>query len=249
MINSLNSEARLQGKNIRLSLFQFTSFRNVTALDLNFEYRFCKRKMKLNQQWNLQKMFSSVHDVHLCTWLIRPTPLKREMSKDQLGFMVWMTACSLRLSFTSSIASGLAPRSSAVRQTRALSFQQSFHFFFFWWIIFKFACNPVIFRIFSSRGSLASFAPSIAFFLTCHRTMMSKTFVVARQVLVPRWCFCWCGWLWFPFHGWLNSAAIGALPYFYLKTRGIIKQPEVILLVVEDMLCFWVIQTIQIPIC
>lgn len=191
MINSLNSEARLQGKNIRLSLFQFTSFRNVTALDLNFEYRFCKRKMKLNQQWNLQKMFSSVHDVHLCTWLIRPTPLKREMSKDQLGFMVWMTACSLRLSFTSSIASGLAPRSSAVRQTRALSFQQSFHFFFFWWIIFKFACNPVIFRIFSSRGSFASFAPSIAFFLTCHRTMMSKTFVVARQVLVPRWCFCW----------------------------------------------------------
>lgn len=131
MINSLNSEARLQGKNVRLSLFQFTSFRNVTALDLNFEYRFCKRKMKLNQQWNLQKMFSSVHDVHLCTWLIRPTPLKREMSKDQLGFMVWMTACSLRLSFTSSIASGLAPRSSAVRQTRALSFQQSFHFFFF----------------------------------------------------------------------------------------------------------------------
>lgn len=58
-----------------------------------------------------------------------------------------------------------------------------------------------------------------------------------------------CGWLWFPFHGWLNSAAIGALPYFYLKTRGIIKQSEVILLVVEDMLCFWVIQTIQIPIC
>lgn len=126
MINSLNSEARLFG----LSLFQYTSFRNVTALDLNFEYRFCKRKMKLNQQWNLQKMFSSVHDVHLCTWLIRPTPLKRKMSKDQLGFIVWMTACSLRLSFTSSIASGLAPRSSAVRQTRALSFQQSFHFFF-----------------------------------------------------------------------------------------------------------------------
>lgn len=147
--------------------------------------------MKLNQQWNLQKMFSSVHNVHLCLWLICPTPLKRKMSKDQLGFMVWMTACSLRLSFTSSIASGLAPRSSAVRQTRALSFQQSFHFFFFWWIIFKFACNPVIFRIFSSRGSFASFAPSIAFFLTCHRTMMSKTFVVARQVLVPRWCFCW----------------------------------------------------------
>lgn len=50
MINSLNSEARLQGKNIRLSLFQFTSFRNVTALDLNFEHRFYKRKMKLDQQ-------------------------------------------------------------------------------------------------------------------------------------------------------------------------------------------------------
>lgn len=131
MINSLNSEARLQGKSVRLSLFQFTSFRNVTALDLNFEYRFCKRKMKLDQQGNLQKMFSSVHDVHLCLWLIRPTPLKRKMSKDQLGFIVWMTACSLRLSFTSSITSGLAPRSSAVRQTRALSFQQSFHFFFF----------------------------------------------------------------------------------------------------------------------
>lgn len=211
--------------------------------------------MKLNQQWNLQKMFSCVHDVHLCTWLIRPTPLKRKMSKDQLGFIVWMTACSLRLSFTSSIASGLAPRSSAVRQTRALSFQQSFHFFFFWWIIFKFACNPVIFRIFSSRGSFASFAPSIAFFLTCHRTMMSKTFVVARQVLFGSTMMFLlvvntrCGWLWFPFHGWLNSAAIGALPYFYLKTRGIIKQSEVILLVVEDMLCFWVIQTIQIPIC
>lgn len=85
--------------------------------------------MKLNQQWKLQMMFSSVHNVHLCMWLIRPTPLKIKMSKDQLGFTVWMTGCSLSLSFTSSIASGLAPRSSAVRQTRALSFQQSFHFF------------------------------------------------------------------------------------------------------------------------
>lgn len=43
MINSLNSEARLQGKNIGLPLFQFTSFRNVTALDLNFEYCFEKK--------------------------------------------------------------------------------------------------------------------------------------------------------------------------------------------------------------
>lgn len=146
--------------------------------------------MKLNQHWKLQMMFSSVHNVHLCMWLIRPTPLKIKMSKDQLGFTVWMTGCSLRLSFTSSIASGLAPRSSAVRQTRALSFQQSFHFFF-WWIIFKFAWNPVVFRIFSSRGSFASFALSIAFFLTCHRTMMSKTFVVARQVMVPWWCCFW----------------------------------------------------------
>lgn len=104
--------------------------------------------MKLNQHWKLQMMFSSVHNVHLCIWLIRPTPLKIKMSKDQLGFTVWMTGCSLRLSFTSSIASGLAPRSSAVRQTRALSFQQSFHFFFFWWIIFKFAWNPVSFGSF-----------------------------------------------------------------------------------------------------
>lgn len=130
MINSLNSESRPQGKNIGLSLFRLTSFRNVTALDLNFEYCF-EKKMKLNQQWKLQMMFSSVHNVHLCMWLISPTPLKIKMSKDQLGFTVWMTGCSLRLSFTSSIASGLAPRSSAVRQTPALSFQQSFHFFFY----------------------------------------------------------------------------------------------------------------------
>lgn len=43
MINSLNSESRPQGKNIGLSLFRLTSFRNVTALDLNFEYCFEKK--------------------------------------------------------------------------------------------------------------------------------------------------------------------------------------------------------------
>lgn len=145
--------------------------------------------MKLNQQWKLQMMFSSVHNVHLCMWLIRPTPLKIKMSKDQLGFTVWMTGCSLRLSFTSSIASGLAPRSSAVRQTRALSFQQSFHFFLMNYLqICMEPCNlPDLFI----SWLFASFALSIAFFLTCHRTMMSKTFVVARQVMVPWWCCFW----------------------------------------------------------
>lgn len=137
--------------------------------------------MKLNQQWNFQIMFSSVHDVHLCLWLIRPTPLKREMSKDQLGFIVWMTACSLRLSFTSSIASGLAPRSSAVRQTRALF---SLFFLMNYLQICMQPCNlPDLFISWLS-----------SFFRSLNRLfpyMMSKTFVVARQVLVPRWCFCW----------------------------------------------------------
>lgn len=123
-------------------------------------------------------------------------------------------------------------------------------FSLFWWIIFKFACNPAILEIVSSL-SLSTLPTSTKLFLLgrCHCSMMGIPFVILRSV-----GYIWCCYALSTF------GTVEVYPFlvdlvlqlgchffshsiFYLMVRCIIKQLVLFWLIVAGMPGSWVTQT------